>query len=526
MAFSIAESPTTVQGDYNPLPAAGIQMTYPASQQFGFLRLGVGGHKSFLGDAQINLIRQSKQTLDFSFNHRSVFGDITNSADETQRAYSNKNNLAASYKRYQENTELSASFTETYNAWNYFGSWGTTGSTANLVVPDGQWSSDTRLGFALKSRDQGQPLSWNVDAASHIYRLGRGVLAAGSTDEEKGGREKEISIKANINYDRSDLFHYGIDAKLRSFSYHTPKSINASDENFGDRGWFEFTPYARMIYKQWVVMGGIRLAIPTLETERVKANIVASASRMLDEQTSVNVTLGGGVNPLSYREGIGMNPYLDPATRLKSTWKVIDLTAGIDFRPYRNLRLSPVFEYDVTKNAPFFHNGNAGSLLNDAYLSYGQLFSAEYMTSNHFKVGASGLYTYGSLLTVLGELNYNQYLNYSENDEVDNLLKDNGRKAWYKPGLEMRLRADISATEKLNLFVDYRMEALRYAADNTSFCRKMDGINNLTIGGNYKLIKDVDIFLHLNNLLDERTEIWYAYPVHGFTAVIGGSVNF
>jgi len=534
LAFSIAESPTTIHGDYNPLPAAGIRIDYPASEQFGYLRLGVGSHRSFIGDAQFNLIRESKQTLDLSYQHRSVFGDITNSADEIKRSYFNKNHFAANYKLHLENTIIDASLSEKYNAWNYYGTWRTdTLPTNSFYIPGGQWSSDSKFRFGLKTKDLGQPFSYEITAEGHIFRLGRGITLNSDPNNEKGGREKEFSAKAALNYDLSDIFHLGLDAKMRNFTYRSPVSWpldvslyedNQIDKTFTDRRWFEFNPYAKMTYKKWMLSAGLKLAIPTLESERVKANITAGASTAIGDKMIFNAKLDGGVQPMSYREGLEMNPYLDPAIRLRSSWKVIDLSASIDYRPTQDLRISPVFGYDITKDMPFFYNGYPTvEGINNAY---GNVFSVKYMTSNRLKIGVNGLYTYRSLLTVLGEINYNQYMNFSETDAVDDLLKENGRKAWYKPGLEMRLRADITPADKFNFFFDYTLEALRYAPDASSFCKTMDAISDLNIGASYKLTKDVSAFLHLNNMLDQRYEVWNAYAVHGFTAVIGGSVNF
>ncbi|MCK9310944.1 MAG: hypothetical protein M0P26_01555 [Bacteroidales bacterium] len=534
--FSITESPTTIVGDYNPLPAAGVKTTFPASEEFGYVRLGIGGHRTFLADAQVNFLRQNKQSLDVNFQNRSVFGDLTNIAGETKRSYFNNNKLLASYKLHLTNTELGADVCEKYNAWNYYGTWRTFSLPGNaLSIPSSQWSSDTKIGFNIKSKDIGQPFSYIIHAESHLFRLGKGVTSETIPTDEKGGREKEFSINAALNYDLNMLFHLGLDAKMRNFTYRAPVSWPADetvsyDENninndFEDRRWFEFNPYAKMTYKKWVLTGGLKFAIPSLESERVKANITASASTALGNRAVFHARLDGGVQPQSYREGLEMNPYLDPAIRLKTAWKVLDLSADIEYKPLPGLRVTPMVGYDVTKDAPFFYNGfpDPTEGVND---TYGNLFSVKYMTSNRLKLGMHGLYSFRSLLTVQGELKFNRYLNFSSTNDINDLLKDCGRKAWYKPGFEIRLRADISPVEKLNLFLDYQLEAQRYAADKNHFCKKLGNINDLNIGANYKLTKDVGIFLHLNNMLDQRYEVWNTYAVHGFTAVVGGSVMF
>lgn len=537
--FSTIESPIAVRGDYTPLPAAGLKATFPSSDQLGYVRLGVGGHRSFLGDAQVNLLRESKQSLDICFLHRSIFGDIVIPSGESQKAYTNNNFLLATYKLYLDNSEINASFSEKYNAWNYYGTWRTDSLGSNaLNVPDSQWSSDSKFGFGIKSKDLGQQFSYIVNAEGHLFKLGNGVSSPTSgPGGTKGGFENEFAVKAVINYDLSNLIHVGINGQMRSFSYSSPVSYPANEtlaynanninNDFENRRWFEFSPYAKMTYKRWLLSAGIKMSVPSLVNERVKGNLIASASTALGPKAEFRAVLDGGVHPLSYREGFEMNPYLDPSIRLKSSWTPIDLSAIIDYRPSRNLRISPVVRYDITTDMPFFYNGYptvAGSTegINN---TYGRLFSVMYMNSNRLRIGVNGLYSLGAI-TILGEAYSNSYLNFSKTDAIDKLLAANGRKAWNRPGIEMHLRADFSLDEKTNLFVDYKMEAFRYTADATDFCKQMGDMHLVNIGANYQLTKEVSIFLHVDNLLDQRYEVWDAYQVHGFTAAIGGAVSF
>jgi len=84
----------------------------------------------------------------------------------------------------------------------------------------------------------------------------------------------------------------------------------------------------------------------------------------------------------------------------------------------------------------------------------------------------------------------------------------------------------VRPVDRLTVFADYRLEALRYAPTATAFSRMLNPINDLSFGANYKMNKEVGIFMHVNNLLDQRYQVYYGYPVHGFTALVGGSVSF
>jgi hypothetical protein len=534
MVFSIAESPASLQGEYTPLPAAGIQQTFPAADQLGYVRLGVGSHRAFLGDVQLNLLRKPTQSFDINFSHRSIFGDVLLNTNEEKQARYNDNNLLLSYKLHRTNTEIDASLGERITFWNYYGSAKTAG-TDTLNISNGQWSTDGLFKIGLKSKALDEPFSYTLKAEGHLFRLGRGITSPdNSPANEKGGAEHDLSLKGTLGYKLSDLLKLGVDAELRSFRYRAASSYPVDSLNayssaalakaFENRNYFELHPYVGLTYRRWMLTAGLKLSIPSLVTESVHPNIIASALTPLNEKTMLRLSLDGGVEPMSYREGIEMNRYLDPSIRLKSTWKPFDLSAAIDYRPATNIRISPEIGISKTLDAPFFYNAQPGIVgVNNAY---GRIFSVEYMTSTQFRIGANGQYSLDNVLTVLGSVQYNSYRNSSKDDAIDAKLEDCGRKAWYKPGLEMHLRADINPMDKLTLYADYRVEGLRYASTPTLFCDQIKSINDLGIGSSYKVSRSVGIFLNVNNLLDQNYEEYNAYPVHGFSAVMGGSVSF
>jgi len=534
MIYSIAESPASLKGEYNPLPAAGIQQEFPSVKQVGYARLGVGSHRSFLGDVQLNLVRSATQSFDVNFRHRSIFGDVLFPSGETNEAYNAENHFLMNYKATTTKTALEASLGERFNFWNYYGKWDTTG-VSTLNSPDKQWSTDGYFTFGLKSQDLENPVSWSVKSEGHLFRLGNGVSSSVNLPTgSKGGAESEIQLTGSLKYELNDRVRLGVDAKIRNFSYRLPVSydIDATTPNyppslateFENRDYLELSPNATLFYRNWMFTGGLKLSIPSLIRESVRPNLVASAITPLSKKTVLRFVLDGGVEPMSSREGIALNPWLDPSIRLRSTWKLFDLTAGLDFRPLSNLRISPEIGVNKTKDAPFFTNAMIGTAgVNNAG---GHLFTVEYMTSTQLRAEINGEYSVENLLTILGSLRYNVYMNYSDIASIDAQLAANGRKAWYKPGVEARLRADVQPVEKLTLFADYRLEALRYQPTNTDFCKSTDAINDLSFGANYKMSKEVGIFMHVNNLLDQRYQVYFGYPVHGFTALVGGSVSF
>lgn len=535
MIFSITESPASLKGEYNPLPAAGIQQEFPASKQLGYVRLGVGNHRSFLGDIQMNLLRLPTQSLDIHFMHRSVFGDVLFPSGNIDEAYRADNHASMNYRASMSKTVLEVSLGERFNFWNLYGKSNVTG-VDTLIMPRGQWSTDGYFTFGLKSKDLENPISWAVKSEGHLFRLGNGVSSSTNKPAvSKGGAEREIRLVGNVDYDLSERVRLGVDAVVRNFSYRLPTTYDIDGTlpntvpslitEFEDRDYLELSPNATVFYKNWMLKGGIKLSIPSIISESVRPNVIASAITPLSKKVVLRLGLDGGVEPLSYREGIALNPWLDPAIRLRSTWTPYDLSAGLDYRPISNLRLTTEFGMNTTLDAPFFTNASttATAGVNNAG---GQLFTVEYMNSTQVHLELNGEYSVENLMTLIGSIRYNEFVNSSDNPTVDALLAANGRRAWYHPGVEARLRADIRLMDKLTCFADYRLEALRYAQTPTAYSIMLNPINDLSFGANYKMSKEVGIFMHVNNLLDQRYQVYYGHPVHGFTAVVGGSVSF
>jgi hypothetical protein len=534
--FSLSGSPAPLKGVYVPLPAPTLITEYPASKKWGYFSFAGGSKTAFLGDAQVNLLRQSKQTLDVRLLHRSIFGDITNSMAETKRSFMNQNRLMGNYTLHLPGHELKVGLGQRYNAWNYYGLWKTPSpiTVNDVTTPDNQWLSDSEYAISLASKQTKQALSYNVGLNGHLFYLGKGINAPGTTSKTKGAREGTFNIKGKLAYQLSDNLALGVNAGLTSLSYRNPvthilyqafyDNPTSTANAFAKQSWLEVNPYAQFTWKQWKLEAGLNVAIPSLESERVKWAPNLSGSTSLSDKAAFRVSLDGGILVSTYRDGLDRNPYLDPFINLKSAYQPINLEAAIDWRPIKDLRLTPRVGYSRTNNKAFFYNAMPGNT-DRINLAYGQLFSALYMNENRLSIGSEAYYNFRSKLRFFAEAHYNQYINYSDNSVIDNLLAGR-RKAWYQPGVDARFRLDASPIKQLSLFADYQIMALRYASTSTDFMHRMDDIHDLSLGASWKLGNNVQLFVRLNNLLDQRYEVWNAYKVHGFSALIGGYVTF
>jgi len=535
--FSLMGSPAPLKGIYRPLPAPVLNTEYPASKKWSYFSFAGGSKTAFLGDAQVNLLRQSKQTMDIRLLHRSIFGDITNSMNETKRSFMNQNRLMANYTLHLPGHELKVGLGQRYNAWNYYGLWKTRSDPASVnevTTPDNQWLSDSEFAINLGSKQTKQAFSYKVGLNGHLFYLGKGINAPGTTNKTKGAREGTFTINGALAYQLSDNLATGVNAGLTTLSYREPVTYTLSQTHYDNpsstahffekQNWLEVNPFARFTWKQWKLSAGLNVAVPSLENERVKWAPNLSGSTSLSDKAAFRVSLDGGILLGTYREGLDRNPYLDPYLKLKTAYQPINLQAAIDWRPIKDLRLTPRIGYSRTNDKAFFYNALPGGTdrINHAY---GQLFSVLYMNENRLSIGSEAYYNFRSKLRFFAEAHYNQYINYSDDAGIDSQLAGH-RKAWYQPGVDARFRLDASPFKQLSLFADYQIMAMRYASTSTEFMHRMDDIHDLSLGASWQLGNNVQLFVRLNNLLDQRYEVWNAYKVHGLSALIGGYVTF
>jgi hypothetical protein len=538
--FSLSGQPAPIKGIYLPLPAPGIAPSFPALERMGYFKVGGGSHQSFLGDIQVNLLKQVNQRLDVRLLHQSVFGDITNSMQQTTRSFMNKNRLLASYALFLPQQELTASLSERYNTWNYYGGWKTPTTIPYVnyafAAPSSQWLSDSEWQVDIKSKMDDSPLSYAAGIDGHLFRLGRSITnIVNQRRQVGGGKENELNLHGRITYRINDGTQLGLKANIQQLSYKQPQppvldslyyfSNPSSVIVFENQSWTQLTPYIQFPYHHWTWEAGLNMAVPSLESETVKWNPIVSGETLLNEKTALQVSLGGGIIPYTYREGFEMNPYLNPIVHLNLSHQLYQLSGRIDYRPVAYLRLSPYVSYDYTKNQPFFYNAlpDSNAVINHAY---GSLFDVSYFSCYCFTIGADAHLNLQNRFLFTVDLKYRHYATHSDDPSWDKQLINSGRKAWYQPGLQARIHLEASPLEKLTLTLDHQTLAWRYAPTPSNFMHRLNDIHDLCLGISGDVSRNVQLFLQLNNLLDQRYETWYGYQVHGFTALIGGNVSF
>lgn len=203
-----------------------------------------------------------------------------------------------------------------------------------------------------------------------------------------------------------------------------------------------------------------------------------------------------------------------------------------EYNPFVQSRLS---ELRNTKYTNYFGGvkGNLGWLDYNAQVSYAKAqdlalfqtaieertditrFRTIYDTATIFSIQGTVRFTPIQSLTLTGTLNQSIF---DMNRELH---------AWGLPGLEGNFNGiytllDGKASVKAGLYIADRINF----RNTTDVADKTGALLDLNLGGTYRFTKNIGAFLDINNLLNNRRERWYRYPMVGTNFLAGITARF
>jgi hypothetical protein len=206
-----------------------------------------------------------------------------------------------------------------------------------------------------------------------------------------------------------------------------------------------------------------------------------------------------------------------------------------DYNPYLNTRFPSI----VIKNTKYFY-GYAGVRGNLKFFEY--TLQAGYKPTNDLalyyarfpddvKKDFEVRYDDVNIINLSGSLKANVIKGLEIVTTVSQNIFDTDKefKAWHLPSLEVNAQAiyttaDGKAKAKAQLFIENGLPANRLGGvgryDN------LNGLFDISIGGEYWVVKNFGIFLDINNLLDNERERWRYYPTYGLNILGGITARF
>ena len=293
-----------------------------------------------------------------------------------------------------------------------------------------------------------------------------------------------------------------------------------------DRIWFKVTPFFEMSDEFYRLHLGVRLDGTTKNEEEdsflaVRPDLSGSLF-VLDKKLEFYAGLNGGRQLLHFSDLVSENPFINPDINPSLCTQNVKLgfEGGVRTNIAEVVDLHLGVRYRHTDNDPLYLNrpvslffpipeGADISIWNSYGLVYDETQTVNVLADVRVKLR-------NSLTTDLG-FAYNSCKPVME------------EYAWYRPTTEGKLKLTYDINDKLAVNTNFLYQGGRYAkvfGSEGYQAEKMKDVFDLSLGADYKINDQVTAFALLDNVANQKYQLYYNYPVTGIQFFAGVKLRF
>ena len=483
----------------------------------GFLRLGGGNYKSFLGELYTPIYNSDVALFDFYLKHNSSFGNVTLkkdnydvlSNDVLSKGLYNDNKARISFLRSIRIREISAFGEFGYNRFNYYG-----------------LNSDM-IAFSEQNKDKEEPEYKNDDQKnSHLtatlnFRFrSKDYIEQWKYDLQTNWR----LLKTHFNVAENTIFtdlaaSYRMQESILSLKFQmynvfvsTPEngSIDFSKaQNFKNFTVLKFNPYYSFVSEVGRLNLGLKASFGINQGKNTAFSPdITGQVRVIDNVWYVYAGVTGDYKVNTLRSLANENIYLSPNARPEDTYIPLDIYLGTKLNIGKSVNTDIHVGYKIVNNQYFYVNKSDSTGMKNT-------FDVVYDKNvGQFNCGAAVNYNFREKVDFSFKIGYNKW----------SLEKQ--AEAWMLPAAQIGLGVSYVPTDYLRFNINYDLDAGRKAKLGKDTSVDLKNFNDISLGANYKLMSFLDVFARFNNILNQRSEVWYGYPSQGFNFLLGLTLTF
>lgn len=483
----------------------------------GFLRLGGGNYKSFLGELYTPIYNSDVALFDFYLKHNSSFGNVTLkkdnydvlSNDVLSKGLYNDNKARISFLRSIRIREISAFGEFGYNRFNYYG-----------------LNSDM-ISFSEQNKDKEEPEYKNDDqknshltAALNFRFRSKDYIEQWKYDLQTNWRLLKTHFDVAENTIFTDLAaSYRMQESILSLKFQmynvfvsTPEngSIDFSKaKNFNNFTVLKFNPYYSFISEVGRLNLGLKASFGINQGKNTAFSPdITGQVRVIDNIWYVYAGVTGDYKVNTLRSLANENIYLSPDARPEDTYIPLDIYLGTKLNIGKSVNTDIHIGYKIINNQYFYVNKSDSTGMKNT-------FDVVYDKNvGQFNCGAAVNYNFREKMDFSFKIGYNKW----------SLEKQ--KEAWMLPAAQIGLGVSYVPTDFLRFNINYDLEAGRKAKLGKDSSVDLKNFNDISLGANYKLMSFLDVFARFNNILNQRSEFWYGYPSQGFNFLLGLTLTF
>ena len=485
----------------------------------GYARLGYGNNGNV--DAKVNYlfniskrdnlgVSASLDGMNATLKLPEIFETTYANRDWKSRYY--RTNLDVDYQHKFDNMIFDATLNLGSDNFNYHPFLDATKAFFHQST-DKQHFSKWGMHVGIKSVDKDLPLQFQAEANLISSKLAYPDSASLSETilRTKGGVYGIIdeNQSVGINAEMNNVFN-------KSLGYKNYTSL-------------ELNPYYGFSNDSWKLRLGAHVDYSSGKGKTIQFSPDLDAQYFFSNSYVAYLKVGGGRELNDLRRIMNMNPYAY-FSQVNDSYNQLDATLGLKANVGSGFWFNAFAGYKIVTDDLNFNN----MMINyfDVAKSY---ISVD--DTKHFYIGSNLKYDYKGIVDLSLKGVYYSW----RNSDASYLLM--------KPKFDLQFNADIKVLPELMINVGYtyvgrndvisdffifpKLSASDFAVIGSSVPttvmsvkRKLDPVNNLSLGATYNLFKGVSIFARINNVLNQDYQYSYSYPVQGINFLGGLSFQF
>lgn len=488
----------------------------------GFLRLGAGNYKSFLGELYTPIYRSEVSLFDFYLKHNSSFGNITLSKDNFEglsndvlsKGLYNDNKARISFLRSLRIREISAFGEFGYNRFNYYGlnSDMIKYAEENKDVKELEYESDDQknshltaaLNFRFRSKDYIE--AWKYDMQTN-WRLFK-------TYYDVTENSLFTDIAASYRMQESIL---SLKFQMHNVFVSTPEDGDIDfekAENFNNYTVLKLNPYYSFVSEVGKLNLGFKASFSIGQGKAAAFSPdITGQVRVIENIWYVYAGVTGDYKVNTLRSLANENIYITPNARPEDTYIPLDIYLGTKLNIGKSVNTDIHVGYKIINNPYFYINKTDSTGMKNSFdVAYDK-------NAGQFNCGAAVNYNFREKVDFSFKIGYNKW----------SLEKQ--AESWMLPSAQIGVGVSYVPTDFLRFSLNYDLESGRKAfmgkdKDKNAIIADLKNVNDISLGANYKLMSFLDVFARFNNILNQRSEVWYGYPSQGFNFLLGLTLTF
>lgn len=521
--------PADPEKEISLLPSGNIMTDILYNKRRGYFNFGAGTYLNLNGDLGYHILSTDKDQLNIWFSHRSTNGKVKYlQYDEKVKAKLNDNLGGLNFKHNFDKLALKMGVKYGYSGFNYYG-FPMYSNPSSSTIPEllsdietNQVAQTIKANVSVESKEDA-PVGYLLDLGytNFSYKYGRGEPFDGPT-------EGTFNLNFGLNAGFGGNQRVGLDGNFQYFNYSLPNEMKIPD---GEKARYSYyfdnfaaatlSPYYKIEGENWHVKLGVNAMFYSGEHKEFMASPNISADVEVADKTVLYLSANGKLKSNSMYDLFQVNRYTSPISRITPSRNWLDGILGIRSGVAPGFWFDVFGGYKITSDdyfyVPAFHNveDHFGNLC----------YPSNLMDSKQLFVGANLKYSYQQLFEISLKGVYNNWnVEYSK-DHSEGFLNINEPEAYGMPEMEITAGVTVRPIKNLSASLDYYLATGRKTPLGLDKI-KMDNINELNLTGAYNLNDTFGLYLKLNNVLFQKYELYYGYPLQKFSAMIGVNINF